>query len=398
MKDVISERVKKMVENSSWIRRMFEEAALLKKRYGEEEVFDFTLGNPVDEPPLVFKEALRLLTYNSTPGAHRYMPNHGFSETRAYVAERLKEETGLPFTEDHVVMTVGAAGGLNVVLKTILDPGDEVVVPVPYFVEFKFYTENHQGVMVPVETKEDFSLDLERIEEALSPRTRAVLINSPNNPTGAVYSEEELRGLAELLERASRKFQRTIYLVTDDTYIDFLYDGIKAVCTFKLYGPTVSVRSFSKCLFIPGERLGYVAVNPLYEGASTLMEGLILSNRILGFVNAPALMQRAVVYLGNYRFDPSDYQRRRDAIYHVLKEAGFEVTRPKGAFYIFPKSPIEDDVRFVREVQERFRILLVPGSGFGKPGYLRLSFCVSLDLIERARERFLSVGKAYGLI
>lgn len=398
MRDAVSERVKRMVENSSWIRRMFEEAALLKKRYDEADVFDFTLGNPVDEPPLAFKEALRHLSHNSPPGVHRYMPNHGFPETRAYIAERLREETGLPFTEDHVVMTVGAAGGLNVVLKAILDPGDEVIVPVPYFVEFKFYTENHQGVMVPVETKEDFSLDLENIEQALTPRTRAVLINSPNNPTGAVYGEKELEELGRLLDKASKRFERTIYLVTDDTYIDFLYDGLKPVCIFKLYAPTVSVRSFSKCLFIPGERLGYVAVNPLYEGASDLMEGLILSNRILGFVNAPAFMQRAIVHLGSYKFNPSNYQQRRDAIYEVLREAGFEVTKPKGAFYIFPKCPIEDDIKFVREVQERFRILLVPGSGFGKPGYLRLSFCVSLELIERSREKFLNLGKAYGLI
>lgn len=395
---VIAERVQRMIEGSSWVRRMFEEAALLKAKYGPENVFDFTLGNPVDEPPRAFKEALRRLAQDSPRGAHRYMPNHGFPETRAYVAERLKDETALPFTADHIVMTVGAAGGLNVALKAILDPGDEVIVPVPYFVEFKFYIENHGGTMVPVPTKDDFSLDIGAIEAALTPRTRAIIINSPNNPTGAVYSREELEELAALLGSASRKVGRPIYILSDDTYREFLYDDLEPVNLFSLYPATISVRSYSKCLFIPGERLGYVAVNPTYEHAKALMDAMILTNRVLGFVNAPAFMQRAITLLGDYRFDPSDYQRRRDAIYRVLKEAGFEVQRPKGAFYAFPRTPIEDDVAFVRDLQNNHRLLVVPGSGFGKPGYIRLSFCVELEVIERSAERFLEVGKKYGMI
>jgi len=395
---IISDRVQKMIESSSWVRRMFEEASLLKLQYGEDKVFDFTLGNPVDEPPLVFKEALKKLVENSGKGCHRYMPNQGFSETRVFLAERLKKETGLPFTENHIIMTVGAAGGLNVALKAILDPGDEVIVPVPYFVEFKFYTENHGGVMVPVNTKEDFSLDLAEIERALNKKTRAIIINSPNNPTGAVYDEEELKALSELLKRASLKNNRIIYLLSDDTYCDFLYDGLKPVNLFTLYEGTISIRSFSKSLFIPGERLGYIAVNPLFEGAQTLIEALILANRVLGFVNAPALMQRAVRLLGDWNFDPTTYQRRRDLIYETLLEAGFQVQKPKGAFYIFPKSPIEDDVAFVRELQNKYLLLVVPGSGFGKPGYVRLSFCVEEKTIEKAREKFYQVGKDYGLI
>lgn len=395
---VISETVRRMIEGSSWVRRMFEEAVVLKAKFGPENVFDFTLGNPVDEPPKAFKDALKRLATDSVRGAHRYMPNHGFPETRTYVAQRLKEETGLPFTEDHIVMTVGAAGGLNVALKAILDPGDEVIVPVPYFVEFKFYIENHGGVMVPVPTREDFSLDLGAIEAALTPKTRAIIINSPNNPTGAVYSRRELEELAGLLASASEKAGRPIYILSDDTYWEFLYDGLEPVNLFTLYPATISVRSYSKALFIPGERLGYVAVNPCYEHARTLMEALILANRVLGFVNAPALMQRAVTLLADYRFDPSEYQKRRDAIYRVLQEAGFQAQKPQGAFYIFPKTPIEDDVAFVRDLQNNHRLLVVPGSGFGKAGHIRLSFCVELEIIERSAERFLEVGRKYGMI
>ncbi len=394
----VSQKVHTMIEGSSWVRRMFEDAARMKRQFGEDRVLDFTLGNPVDEPPPVFKEALMRLAQDPAKGVHRYMPNHGFPETRAYVAERLRAETGMAFTENHVVMTVGAAGGLNVALKAILDPGDEVIVPVPYFVEFKFYTENHGGVMVPVETKEDFSLNLEKVEEAITERTRAIIINSPNNPTGAVYTQEELQELCELLQSASRKNKRVIYLLSDDTYWEFLYDGLEPVNVFSLYPAAISVRSYSKCLFIPGERIGFVAVNPQYEYAGRLMEALIFANRVLGFVNAPALMQRAIVLLKDYRFDPSDYQQRRDAIYQALVDSGFQVQKPKGAFYVFPKVPVEDDVAFVRDLQNNHHLLVVPGSGFGKPGHVRLSFCVDMSLIEKARERLQEVGKKYGLI
>jgi len=393
----ISERIANMLEASSWVRRMFEEAAELKRKHGGNGVCDFTLGNPVDEPPLSFKEGLKRLASDPAKGVHRYMPNHGFPETRAFVAERLRDETGMPFTADHIVMTAGAAGGLNVALKALLDPGDEVIVPVPYFVEFRFYIENHGGRMVPVETHEDFSLDVDAIEAAITERTRAVIINSPNNPTGVVYSRGEIAELAEVLTEKGKGRRKPIYLISDDTYKVLLYDGLKPVNLFELYSPTVSICSYSKSLCIPGERIGYVAVNPTFEKAEVLMDALILANRVLGFVNAPALMQRLIPLVGGDTIDVQEYARRRDALYEALVDAGYQVVKPQGAFYLFPKSPIEDDVAFVADLQRSYHVLTVPGSGFGKPGYFRISYCVEMEVIERSLDRFRDAAKRYGL-
>jgi aspartate aminotransferase len=394
---VTSERVKELMKGSSWVRKMFETAAQLKLQYGEDNIFDFTLGNPIEEPPQGFKEALKEFALNPIPGMHRYMPNSGYPETRSFLAQQLSAETGISFTENHIVMTVGAAGGMNVVLKAILDQGDEVIVPSPYFVEFGFYIDNHGGVMRLVDTQEDFSLDLEAIEKAITEWTKIVLINSPNNPTGVIYSADSLRGLADLLRAKSKGRKTPIYLLADEAYKTIIYDNIPFPNVFEIYEPTISVVSYSKSLGVPGERIGYAAVNPLYAGAEELMEAMIFLNRTLGYINAPALMQRLLPLAGTNHVGPKEYQQKRDLLYEALSAYGFAVTKPQGSFYMFPRSPIEDDLAFVFDLQESFHILTVPGRGFGKEGYFRIAYCVEMDVIERSLPAFEQAAKKYGL-
>ena len=393
----VAERIRKMTEASSWVRRMFEEAAQLKRELGEDKVCDFTLGNPIEEPPPSFKEGLKKLASDPLPGMHRYMPNSGYPETRAFIAEQLRQETGLPFTEDHIVMSVGAAGGLNVLLKAILNEWEKVIVPSPYFVEFQFYIANHGGRIVLVDTRDDFSLDVEAIARAIDEETRAILINSPNNPTGVVYSEEELRELGEVLKEKNRGREKPLYLISDDTYKTLVYNGRPPLNVFNFYEATVSVFSYSKSLNIPGERIGYVAVNPLFSGARELIDALIFTTRILGFVNAPALMQRLIPLAGYDQVEIKNYQRKRDLLYEALTEFGYEVVKPGGAFYMFPKTPIEDDMAFVADLQRNFHILTVPGRGFGRGGHFRISYCVEMEVIERSLEGFREAAKKYGL-
>ncbi|RLA96728.1 MAG: pyridoxal phosphate-dependent aminotransferase [Deltaproteobacteria bacterium] len=325
------------------------------------------------------------------------MPNSGYPETRSFIAEQLRQETGLPFTEDHIVMSVGAAGGLNVLLKAILNEGEKVIVPSPYFVEFQFYIANHGGRIVLVDTRDDFSLDVEAIARAIDEETRAILINSPNNPTGVVYSEEELRELGEVLKEKSRGREKPLYLISDDTYKTLVYNGRPPLNVFNFYEATVSVFSYSKSLNIPGERIGYVAINPLFSGAGELMDALTFTTRILGFVNAPALMQRLIPLAGYDQVEIKNYQRKRDLLYEALTEFGYEVVKPGGAFYMFPKTPIEDDVAFVADLQRNFHILTVPGRGFGRGGHFRISYCVEMEVIERSLEGFREAAKKYGL-
>ncbi len=381
------------MENSSWIRAMFEESEKLKKELGADKIFDFTLGNPIAEPPAELTAEIRNLVASEARGMHRYMPNGGYEDVRARIAAFHAGHSRLPFTGDHIIMTCGSAGGLNVTLKAILDPGDEVLVMSPFFVEFMFYIENHGGVMKLVETGDDFHLDLPAIEEAITPRTRAIIINSPNNPTGAVYGGQELADLAALLEGKRQGGQR-IFLICDQAYHKIVYDGLALPDAFNLYRDTIAVFSHSKDLALPGERIGYVAVSPLIEEGKRLIDAMIFANRILGFINAPALMQRVVARFQNSSVDVSDYQRKRDAIYGILVDAGFEVLSPQGTFYIFPKSPMEDDIAFIRGMLQH-RILAVPGTGFGRPGYFRIAFCCEMEMIERSRDAFLEVGDLY---
>jgi len=392
----ISEKVKKALEGASWVRRMFEEGEELKQLYGEENVYNFSLGNPNLEPPPSLKKALKALADQPIPGMHRYMPNSGYSETRRAIAEYLTEESGLPFNEKHVVMTVGAAGGLNVALKAILDEGDEVIVPSPYFMEFKFYIENSGGQIRLVETNEDFSLNMTEIEKGIGKKTKAILINSPNNPTGVVYDQKSIEKLGALLKKKNRELGKTLYLITDEAYRRIVYDETKLPIFFQYYPHTLRVTSHSKDLSLPGERIGYIAISPLCEEADELISALIFANRTLGFVNAPALMQRLVAPLQRNSVDIRDYEEKRDLLYHSLKAFGYHVVKPQGAFYIFPKAPIEDDVAFVKELQSK-RILTVPGRGFGKPGYFRISYAVEMKTIEKSLPGFKEAAEKYGL-
>jgi aspartate aminotransferase len=387
-----SDKVKAAIEKSSWIRKMFEEGIARKAKYGADKVFDFSLGNPNLEPPAKFKEVLRELAQDPSAGLHAYMPNAGLVATREAVAAYLSKHNRQTFSADDIVMTVGAGGALNVVLKTLLNPGEEVVIPSPYFVEYNFYLDNHQGVPKMVKTKSDFSLDFDALEQALSEKTKAVLINSPNNPTGKVYREEDLKNLGELLARQSKKMGGTIYLISDEPYRKIVYDGIQVPSIFEAYPESFVVTSFSKDLSLPGERIGYAAVNPEMSDKLSMMGGMILCNRVIGYVNAPAFMQRAVASLLEDSVDIALYQKKRDLLCDGLAASGYEFIKPDGAFYLFPKSPIEDDVAFVSALQEE-NILTVPGSGFYGPGYIRIAYCVDDRTIEKALPGFEKVIK-----
>lgn len=383
----VARKIHDAMERSSWIRKMFEEGARMKAEFGADAVYDFSLGNPNLDPPQAFRETLRSLVEHDPPGSHGYMPNAGYPEVRGAVAQRLSKEQEVPVEGRHVVMTVGAGGALNVVLRAILEPGDEVVVPRPYFVEYDFYLDNHQGVLRPVATTRDFDLDLSALEDAITAKTRAVLVNSPNNPTGKVYSHRDLQTLAELLERKGREHGRIIYLIADEPYRRIVYDGLQVPAIFPLFPHSFVCTSHSKDLSLPGERIGYVAVNPAATQADTVVGALTLTNRILGFVNAPALMQRVVATLQGATADFSLYRRNREMLYDALIDAGYACHKPEGAFYLFPRSPIPDDVAFVRELQKE-RILAVPGTGFGGPGYFRLAYCCSTETVERSLPGF----------
>lgn len=389
----VSTRIQESIKKSSWIRKMFEEGKRRKDMYGEDNVFDFSLGNPDLEPPFSFKRVLKELIEDESPGLHGYMPNAGFVETRQAVADYLNSFNETKFGPDEIVMSVGAGGALNVILKTILNPGDEVIIPKPYFVEYNFYLDNHQGIPRLVPTKPDFSLDLDALEEAIGEKTKAVLINSPNNPTGRVYTKEELESLGELLRYHSQMRGEVIYLISDEPYRNIAYDGISVPSVFDVYNETFVATSFSKDLSLPGERIGYAAVHPGVSDREMVIGGMVLSNRTLGYVNAPALMQRAIAKLLNERVDIGIYQKRRDMLCDAFESFGYEFARPQGAFYLFPRTPIEDDVEFVRRLQDQ-NILTVPGSGFGGPGHFRIAYCVSEKVIEKALPGFEKAIKA----
>ncbi len=393
----ISAKVKSCIERSSWIRKMFEEGARLRQIHGEENVFDFTLGNPSVEPPEAFRRELLELASNPIPGMHRYMNNAGYEETRTAIAEVLNEGSPTTVKGRHVIMTCGAGGALNVTLKTILNPGEEVIILTPFFVEYKFYVDNHGGVTREVWTDpETFLPDLEAIEEAIGPNTRALIINSPNNPTGVIYPKDLLRALGELLERKERELDRQIYLISDEPYARIAYDGQEVPNIFSCVKNSLIVTSHSKDLALPGERIGYLATNPAMEGVDLFLEGAVFCNRVLGFVNAPALIQRLVTNLQKESVDVEEYRRKRDLLYSHLSSLGFEMVKPTGAFYLFPKSPLKNDLEFI-DMAQKHNILLVPGTGFGAPGYFRIAYCIDQAIIERSLPAWEKLAKDAGL-
>jgi aspartate aminotransferase len=378
---------------------MFEAGIELKKKYGPENVYDFSLGNPDLAPPAAVAEGLRELADDACkPFAFGYMPNAGYPQVRARLAEVISGEQGTAVTADEVVVTCGAAGGINALFRAVLEPGDEVLCPAPYFVEYGFYAENHRGVLKAVPSKPlTFELDIKALAAAITERTRCVLVNSPNNPTGRIYTLDELASLADVLRQASARTGRPILLISDEPYRFLAYDGAEVPAIFPVYEHSVVVSSFSKNLALAGERVGYVAVNPAMPEAGKLVAGVILTNRILGFVNAPAVGQKLLAKALGHQVDASVYASRRDAMAEVLREAGFSFSMPQGAFYFFPRIPKGgDDTAFVNELMQE-QILAVPGSGFGYPGYFRLAFCVDESTIRGAGPGFArAFAKAMG--
>lgn len=368
----IAEKMVEMVEGMAMVKQMFEEGARLKAEHGPENVFDFSLGNPDVPPPAEFKKVLRDLVSDDSLG-HGYTPNPGYPKVRKAVADYLSQEHDLAFSPDMIVMTVGAAGALNDTLNALLNPGEEIVTPRPYFVGYTHYAFVANAVIKAVPSGANFHLDLSAIENAISEKTRVLLINSPNNPTGAVYTSDELADLGDILNRASKKFGRRIYLVADEPYRKITYD-VTVPSIFQAYPHAVAVSSYSKELSLAGERIGYLAVHPEAEDAQLVAGAAAVINTML-CVNAPSLLQLAVAQLQGVHVDVSIYRRRRDVLCQGLAEIGFEFSVPDGAFYLFPKSPIEDDVKFVNMLKQEL-ILAVPGVGFDGPGYFRLSYAV----------------------
>jgi len=392
----MSQSVSQQMVEGSWIRRMFEEGAALKALHGADKVFDLSLGNPIVEPPAEFKNELRRIVEESAPGMHRYMANAGYEEARAAVAQQMALETGVKLGFRDVVMTCGASGAMNVILKTILDPGEEVIIFAPYFVEFVSYIGNHGGKPRVVHTDSGFLPDLDEFEAAITTNTKAVIVNSPNNPSGVVYPESLVHQMGEILSAKQKELGKQIYLISDEPYRRILYDGLEPVAVFRHYDNCVVVSSHSKDLALPGERIGYAVLNPACEEHDGLMAGFIHCNRVLGFVNAPALMQRVVTGLQGVTVSIAEYERKRDMLYGELVGMGYQMVKPGGAFYLFPKSPVEDDVEFVRELLSLL-VLVVPGRGFGTPGHFRISYCLDDRTLEGCLEGFRKASEIYGL-
>jgi aspartate aminotransferase len=389
--------MRQFVDGGSMIRKMFEEGARLRALYGADKVFDFSIGNPNVPPPDNFKRALADIVAGDAPDLHVYMPNAGLPAARKAIAARLSREQNVPVEATHIVVTCGAAGGLNIVFKALLEPGDEVLAVAPYFLEYGFIADNHGGVLKTVPSKADFSLDLEAIACAISPKTKILIIDTPNNPTGRIYPEETLASLGALLARKGEEYGHAIYLVSDEPYRKIAYDGARVASPLASYNNAIAVTSYSKELSLPGERIGFVAVNPKAEDLDYLMGALAIANRILGFVNAPSLMQHVLARLIGEELaggleacvDVGVYQRKRDMLAKGLAEAGYEFALPEGAFYLFPKipGPATQDERFLGFLKEE-NILVVPGSGFGAPGYFRIAYCVEDSVIQGALPGF----------
>lgn len=385
--------MKNFTESSSWIRKMFEKGKELKRQFGKENVFDFSLGNPDLPVPEKFIDELKKYAENpKTKSAHGYMPNPGYPQARKSVAEKISEEQNYEISYESVIMTCGAAGALNVSLKSLLNPGDEVILIKPFFVEYQFYVDNHGGIAKFADFDEDFNINFESLKKLLSKKTKALIINSPNNPTGQIYSEKTLEKLADILKNHENKINRPIVLISDEPYRNIVFDDYQIPSLFKLYSNTIIVSSYSKSLSLAGERIGYIAVNPKISSFSQLLTAMTLANRIIGFVNAPAIMQNIIVKLQNCSVNTELYDKRRKLLAEILSEAGFEFKMPKGTFYFFPKTPIQNDMDFVKHLQN-YNILAVPGSGFGASGYIRLAFCVDTQTIKNSKPAFIKAVK-----
>ena len=394
---MFSKKVVDSLAGSSMIRAMFEEGNKLRKQFGAENVFDFSIGNPEIEPPEPVLASLRAHAATDRKGTHRYMANAGLEEVRVKVAAWLSGKSGVPLNAGHIVMVCGAAAGLNITLKALLNPGEEVMVVSPFFVEYLAYIDNAGGKPVSVKLKTgSFDLDVPAMEAALTPATKAIILNSPHNPTGVIFARSDLEALSEVLERKGREFGTEIYVISDEPYVSIVYDGVEVPNLMSIFRNAIVVNSFSKSLALPGERIGFIAASSRIQDVSVLMGACVSLNRTLGFVNAPALFQRVIADNLDVTVDTEFYKIRRDMLYNHLTSIGFTCVRPNGAFYLFPETPIPDDVAFTKSAV-KYNLLLVGGSGFGCPGHFRLSYCVDIGTIERSLPAFTKLAEEYGM-
>ena len=395
---MISEKMKPYVKNNSAIRMMFEEGNRLRAKYGADKVFDFSLGNPSVPAPDSVREAIIELVNTTDPTVlHGYMSNAGFEDVRQTIAESLNRRFDTKFSAKNLIMTVGAASGLNVILKTILNPGEEVIVFAPNFLEYGAYVRNYDGVLVEISPDTTiFQPNLAEFEQKITPKTRAVIVNTPHNPTGVVYSEETIKKLSAILEAKQKEFGTVIYLISDEPYRELAYDGVEVPYLTKYYNNTVVGYSYSKSLSLPGERIGYLVIPDEADGSEELISAATIANRTLGCVNAPSLIQKVVAKCVDAKTDLAAYDKNRQALYNGLKECGFECIKPQGAFYLFVKSPVEDEKAFC-EAGKKYNILMVPGSSFACPGYVRLAYCVSYETIVNSLPEFKKLAAEYGL-
>ncbi len=394
---MIAEKMKNMVANSSAIRAMFEEGNRLAEIYGAENVFDFSLGNPNVPAPEAVKKAIQDILEEEDPVAlHGYTnSNCGYADVREAVADSLNARFGTGFEGKNIVMTVGAAGGLNVILKSLINPGDEVIAFAPYFGEYRSYTNNYDGVLVEISPNTaDFQPKLEEFEQKITPKTKAVIINTPNNPTGIVYSEETIKKLAAIMEAKQKEYGTDIFLISDEPYRELVYDGAEIPYLTKYYANTIVGYSYSKSLSLPGERIGYLVIPDEVADSEEVLSAANVATRILGFVNAPTLQQKIVAKCLDEKTDISYYDRNREALYQGLRDCGFECIKPEGAFYLFVKSPVADEKEFCAAAK-KYNLLIVPGSSFACPGYVRLAYCVSYETIVNSLPKFRELAKEY---
>ncbi len=393
---MISKKMENMVANSSAIRAMFEEGARLKQIHGAENVYDFSLGNPNVPAPVSVKEAVKEIFDTEDPVVlHGYSNNAGYQEVRETIANFINENHETQFNAKNIIMTVGAAGGLNVILKTLLNPGDEVIVFAPYFGEYRSYVSNFDGVIVEVSPNTvDFQPKLDEFKEKITEKTKAVIVNTPNNPTGVVYSKSTIKAIAKILEEKQKEYGTAIYLVSDEPYRELAFDGVEVPYLTKYYANTIIGYSYSKSLSLPGQRIGYLVIPDEVEDSELVINAACVANRILGFVNAPTLQQKIVEKCISEKTDISYYNKNRETLYKGLSELGFECIKPEGAFYLFVKSPIEDEKAFVSEAK-KYNILIVPGTSFGCPGYVRIAYCVAYETIVNSLPKFKELMKEY---
>lgn len=385
---MFSKEIVKNLGSSSWIRLMFEEGTRLAAIYGADKVYDYSIGNPYAEPPAEVLESLKKHVMSGEKGLHRYMSNAGYPDVREKIAKSLEKDSNVELTAEHIVMTVGAAGALNVVLKSLLNPEEEVIVFAPYFVEYNAYVGNYGGRTVVVgPDPKTFEPDLKAFEKSITSKTKAIIINNPNNPTGVVYSEAALKSINEIVARKQKEFGTAIFVLSDQPYSEIVYDNIKVPNMLSIFQNAIIVNSFSKSLGLAGERIGYIAASSRIEDVDILTKAFAYCNRTLGFVNAPGLFQKVVADALHAKVDVDAYEQRRNFLYENLTRLGFEIVKPQGAFYLFPKALMADDVEFVKRAM-KYNLLLVPGSGFGYPGYFRMSYCVTFEMIKNSMPAF----------